>query len=80
MSTSVMGFPLGSCIGFASTSIVDVLVAGYDAPERCGGVGVDLTGASILGSGEGAALRGGCGVSDFGGAPLWVSVRRFFLM
>ena len=77
-----MGFPLGSWIGLASTSIVEDLIAGYVAPERWGwgGVGVDLTGASILGSGEGAVLRDGCGVSDFGGGPLWGSLRIFLLM
>lgn len=58
-STSVIDLPLGSCIGLASTSIFEDLIAGYDAPERCGGVGVDLTGASILGNGEGADLPPG---------------------
>ena len=33
MSISVMGLPLGSYMGFASTSILEDLIAGYEEPN-----------------------------------------------
>ena len=43
---SVMAFPMGSYMGFASTSIVEVLIAGYEEPGLP--EGTSFAGASIL--------------------------------
>lgn len=54
MSISVIGFPLASCTGFASTSMLEVLIAGYEAPDRLASteMGVDVVGISTFGNGE----------------------------
>lgn len=49
MSMSVIGFPFGSYIGLASTSILEVLIAGYVAPAR---KDVDLGRASCPDAGK----------------------------
>ena len=41
MSISVIGLPFGSYIGLASTSILEILMAGYEAPDREGVVLMD---------------------------------------
>ena len=64
--------------------MLDVLIAGYEAPDRLGsfcstGVGVDFAGMSAFGNGE--AMRPlpptGVGVSLLTAAFLKVSVRDF---
>lgn len=56
MSTSVIGFPVGPWMGFASTSIEEVLTAGYEAPDLAG-VGAAFPIVSILIAGERGALE-----------------------
>ena len=58
-STSVIGFPLGSYIGLASTSTFEDLVAGYEAPDLGG---VAFAGGSILTAGERGVLEVESGV------------------
>lgn len=50
-----MSLPFGSYTGFASTSILEVLTAGYEAPDR-GGVAVGRLCASSLMAGAGDGL------------------------
>ena len=52
-----MTFPAGLYVGFASTSIVEVLIAGYEEPGLP--EGVSLPGASILTACESREAGGG---------------------
>jgi hypothetical protein len=49
MLTWVIGFPAGSYIGFASTSILDVAIPGKSAPDTGG---VPFPGVSFLTAGS----------------------------
>lgn len=60
ISTSVIGLPFGSYIGLASTSILEILIAGYVVPGRAD---VGLVGASCPGAGDWKGLPIGSGVA-----------------
>ena len=59
MSISVIGLPFGSYMGFASTSILEDLIAGYEAPDRCGAT---FTEGSTLTAGDRGVLGTESGV------------------
>ncbi len=66
-STSVIGFPLGSYIGLASTSTFEDLIAGYEAPDLGG---VAFAGGSTMTAGERGVLETESGVEVLTGVLL----------
>lgn len=77
MSISVIGLPFGSYIGLASGSILEVLIAGYEAPDRNG---ADFATFSTLATGIflglftgswGFTRRGDCFATLARGGCLW---------
>lgn len=72
MSISVIGLPFGSYIGLASTSILEVLVAGYVAPER---EDVGFAKASCPGAGDCRDLLASSGVAALTGDVLTALMR-----
>ena len=72
MSISVIGFPLGSYIGLASTSMLEDLTAGYEAPDLWGAA---FTEDSTLTAGDRGVLGTESGVEVLTGVFLTMETR-----
>lgn len=72
ISISVMGFPLGSYMGLASTSSFEDLIAGYEEPDRGG---VAFAEGSSLTAGDRAGLFAVSGVEVRTGVALTMETR-----